>query len=67
GLERFLADAENLAGVLGDDIFTQAISQLRLDTQTTLIDLIRNKQFIQLQLEKAQEDIARQRAELNQK
>ncbi|RKK87040.1 hypothetical protein BFJ63_vAg14726 [Fusarium oxysporum f. sp. narcissi] len=67
GLERFLADAENLAGVLGDDTFTQAISQLRLDTQTTLIDLIRNKQFIQLQLEKAQEDIARQRAELNQK
>ncbi|KAH7460610.1 hypothetical protein FOMA001_g19455 [Fusarium oxysporum f. sp. matthiolae] len=67
GLERFLADAENLAGVLGDDTFTQAISQLRLDTQATLIDLIRNKQFIQLQLEKAQEDIARQRAELNQK
>jgi len=32
GLERFLADAENLAGVLGDNTFTQAISQLRLDT-----------------------------------
>ncbi|KAH7464440.1 hypothetical protein FOMA001_g17618 [Fusarium oxysporum f. sp. matthiolae] len=67
GLERFLADAENLAGVLGDNTFTQAISQLRLDTQATLTELIRNKQFIQLQLEKAQEEIARQRAELNQK
>ncbi|EGU73063.1 hypothetical protein FOXB_16428, partial [Fusarium oxysporum f. sp. conglutinans Fo5176] len=66
-LERFLADAENLAGVLGDNTFTQAISQLRLDTQATLTELIRNKQFIQLQLEKAQEEIARQRAELNQK
>ncbi|EXA29836.1 hypothetical protein FOVG_18708 [Fusarium oxysporum f. sp. pisi HDV247] len=67
GLERFLADAENFAGVLGDNTFTQAISQLRLDTQATLAELIRNKQFIQLQLEKAQDEIARQRAELNQK
>ncbi|KAM0203065.1 hypothetical protein ACHAPI_001236 [Fusarium lateritium] len=67
GLERFLADAETLAGALGDNTFTQAISQLRLDTQTTLTELIQNKQFIQLQLEKAQEEIARQRAELDQK
>jgi hypothetical protein len=67
GLEQFLADAESLARVLGDDTFTQAISQLRLDTQATLTELIQNKQFIQLQLEKAQEEIARQRAELDQK
>lgn len=67
GLERFLADAETLAGVLGDNKFTQAISQLRLDTQATLTELIRNKQFSQVQLEKAQEEIARQRAELDQK
>ncbi|KAM0542741.1 hypothetical protein ACHAPJ_012674 [Fusarium lateritium] len=67
GLERFLADAELLAGALGDNTSTQAISQLRLDTQATLSELIQNKQFIQLQLEKAQEEIARQRAELNQK
>ncbi|KAF5694445.1 hypothetical protein FDENT_1174 [Fusarium denticulatum] len=67
GLERFLAGAENLAGVLGGNTFTQVISQLRLDAQATLAELIRNKQFIQLQLEKAQEEIARQRAELNQK
>jgi hypothetical protein len=67
GLERFLADAETLAGVLGDNRFTQTISQLRLDTQAALTELIRNKQFSQIQLESAQEEIARQRAELDKK
>jgi hypothetical protein len=67
GLERFLADAENLARLLGDNKFTQAISELRLDTQKTLTELIRNKKFSQVQMEKAQEEIARQRAELDQK
>ncbi|WZH41748.1 uncharacterized protein QYS62_002704 [Fusarium acuminatum] len=67
GLERFLADAENLARLLGGNKFTQAISQLRLDTQKTLTELIRNKKFSQVQMEKAQEEIARQRAELDQK
>jgi hypothetical protein len=67
GLERFLADAEDLAGVLGENMYTDAISQLSLDAQSTLRELARNKQFIQLQLEKAQEEIAKQRAELDQK
>ncbi|CAG7565976.1 unnamed protein product [Fusarium equiseti] len=67
GLEQFLADAERLAVVLGDDTFTQAISQLRLDTHATLTELIQKKKATQLQLEKAQEEIARQRAELDQK
>ncbi|KAF9766322.1 hypothetical protein IL306_001289 [Fusarium sp. DS 682] len=67
GLERFLADAEDLAGVLGDNIYTKAISKLRADARSTIEELTRNKQFIQLQLEKAQEDIAKQRAELDQK
>ncbi|GKU16908.1 unnamed protein product [Fusarium langsethiae] len=67
GLEQFLADAERLAMVLGDDTFTQAISQLRLNTHATLTELIQKKQSTQLQLEKAQEEIARQRAELDQK
>ncbi|KJZ67968.1 hypothetical protein HIM_12642 [Hirsutella minnesotensis 3608] len=67
GLGRFLADAENLAGVLGDNTFTQAITQLRLETQATLTELIQSKHLVQLQLEKAQEEIARQRAELDQK
>ncbi|EXL40781.1 hypothetical protein FOCG_16725 [Fusarium oxysporum f. sp. radicis-lycopersici 26381] len=66
GLERFLADAEDLAAVLGDNIYTKAISQLRLDARSTLAELTRNKEFIQLQLEKAQEEIAKQRAELDQ-
>ncbi|KAI6760880.1 hypothetical protein HG530_009740 [Fusarium avenaceum] len=67
GLERFLTDAESLAGFLGDNNFTQAIFQLRLETQATLTELVRKKQFSQVQLEKAQEEIARQRAELDQK
>jgi hypothetical protein len=67
GLEQFLADAERLAAVLGDDTFTQAISQLRLDTHATLTELIQKKQSTQLQLQKAQEEIARQRAGLDQK
>ncbi|KIL93314.1 hypothetical protein FAVG1_03293 [Fusarium avenaceum] len=67
GLERFLTDAESLAGFLGDNKFTQAISQLRVETQATLTELVRNKQFSQVQLEMAQEEVARQRAELDQK
>ncbi|KAF4448755.1 hypothetical protein F53441_7883 [Fusarium austroafricanum] len=66
GLERFLADAEDLAAVLGDNIYTRAISQLRLDARSTLAELTRNKEIIQLQLEKAQEEIAKQRAELDE-
>ncbi|EXM24360.1 hypothetical protein FOTG_08377 [Fusarium oxysporum f. sp. vasinfectum 25433] len=67
GLEQFLADAEDLARILGDNIYTQVISQMRLDAQSTLRELAQNKQFIQLQLEEAQEEIAKQRAELDQK
>ena len=66
-LEGLLADAERLAEVLGIDTFTQAISQLRMDTHATLTELIQNKQSTQLQLEKAQKEIARQRSELDQK
>ncbi|RKL06395.1 hypothetical protein BFJ68_g10398 [Fusarium oxysporum] len=67
GLEQFLADAEDLARILGVNIYTQVISQMRIDAQSTLTELAQNKQFIQLQLEKAQEEIAKQRAELDQK
>ncbi|EWY97480.1 hypothetical protein FOYG_02316 [Fusarium oxysporum NRRL 32931] len=67
GLEQFLADAEDLARILGDNIYTQVISQMRIDAQSTLTELAQNKQFIQLQLEMAQEEIAKQRAELDQK
>ncbi|KAL7755474.1 hypothetical protein ACKLNR_014572 [Fusarium oxysporum f. sp. zingiberi] len=66
GLERFLVDAEDLAAVLGDNIYTRAISQLRLDARSTLAELTRNKEFIKLQLEKAQEEIVKQRAELDE-
>ena len=66
-LEGFLADAERFAEVLGIVTFTQAISQLRMDTHATLTELIQNKQSTQLQLEKTQEEIASQRAELDQK
>lgn len=67
GLERFLADAEDFTGVLGDTVYSRAISQLRSNAQLALTELTKNKQFIQLQLEKAQEEIAKQRAELDQK
>ncbi|QPC62907.1 hypothetical protein HYE67_005138 [Fusarium culmorum] len=53
GLERFLADTENLATVLGDNIYTEAISRLYLDAQSTLAELTQNKGIIQLQLRKA--------------
>ncbi|KAM0298195.1 hypothetical protein ACHAPM_008893 [Fusarium culmorum] len=66
-LERFLADAETLTGALGEKEFTQAISQLRMDTQETLAELIHNKEMSQAKLERAQEEIARHRAELDQR
>lgn len=66
GLEQFLADAEELVGVLGDTVYAKAISHLRSDAQSTLMELTRNKQFIQLQLERAQGEIAKQRAKLDQ-
>ncbi|KAJ4005447.1 hypothetical protein NW752_002280 [Fusarium irregulare] len=67
GLEQFLTDAERLAELLGNDAFTQAISQLRLDFHATVTELIQNKQSTQQQLDKVREGIARQRAELDQK
>ncbi|KAI7765199.1 hypothetical protein LZL87_009728 [Fusarium oxysporum] len=67
GLQRFLADAEDLARALGDNIYTQAIAKLSLDTQSTLTELAQNKKSIQIHLEEAQEEIAKQRAELDQK
>jgi hypothetical protein len=66
GLERFLTDAEDLAALLGDNIYTKAISQLRLDVRSTLAELTRNKEFIQLELEKAQGEIAKKRTELDE-
>ncbi|KAF5974427.1 hypothetical protein FBULB1_7795 [Fusarium bulbicola] len=67
GLERFLADAEDLAVVLGDNIYTKAISQLRLDARSIFAELTRNKELTQLRLETAQKEIAKQRAELDEK
>ncbi|CVL09117.1 uncharacterized protein FMAN_14247 [Fusarium mangiferae] len=66
GLERFLADAERLAGILGDTVHAKAISQLRSDAQSALVELTQNKHFIQRQLERAQEEIAKKRAKLDQ-
>ncbi|KAF5651871.1 hypothetical protein F25303_3836 [Fusarium sp. NRRL 25303] len=67
GLQQFLADAEDLTRALGDNTYIQAIAKLNLETQSTLTELAQNKQFIQLRLEEAQEEIAKQRAELDQK
>ncbi|QGI79899.1 hypothetical protein CEK25_006628 [Fusarium fujikuroi] len=67
GLQRFLADAEDLTRALGDNLYIQTIAKLNLETQSTLTELAQNKQFIQLRLEEAQEEIAKQRAELDQK
>ncbi|KAG4290151.1 hypothetical protein FPRO06_02037 [Fusarium proliferatum] len=67
GLQRFLADAEDLTRALGDNLYIQAIAKLNLETQSTLTELAQNKQSIQLRLEEAQEEIAKQRAELDQK
>ncbi|KAF5976578.1 hypothetical protein FBULB1_6889 [Fusarium bulbicola] len=66
GLQRFLADAEDLARALGDDTCREAISKLRLDTQSTITELTENKQCLKLQLDKAQKEIAKRRAELDQ-
>ncbi|QGI62732.1 uncharacterized protein FFB20_09951 [Fusarium fujikuroi] len=67
GLQRFLDDAEDLTRALGDNLYIQTIAKLNLETQSTLTELAQNKQFIQLRLEEAQEEIAKQRAELDQK
>ncbi|KAJ4131219.1 hypothetical protein NW765_017111 [Fusarium oxysporum] len=65
-LERFLTDAERFAGIIGETVYAKAISHLRSDAQSALMELTQNKQFIQLQLEHAQEEIAKKRAELDQ-
>ncbi|KAI1047958.1 hypothetical protein LB505_013622 [Fusarium chuoi] len=67
GLQQFLADAEDLTRALGDNTYIQAITKLNLETQSTLTELAQKKQSIQLRLEEAQEEIAKQRAELDQK
>ncbi|CZR40470.1 uncharacterized protein FPRO_05370 [Fusarium proliferatum ET1] len=67
GLQRFLDDAEDLTRALGDNLYIQAIAKLNLETQSTLAELTQNKQSIQLRLEEAQKEIAKQRAELDQK
>jgi hypothetical protein len=66
GLKGFLADAEDFAGILGDTVYSKAISRLRSNVQSVLTELARDKRFIQLQLEKSQEGLAVQRAELDQ-
>ncbi|KAF5580591.1 uncharacterized protein FSUBG_13351 [Fusarium subglutinans] len=66
GLQRFLADAEELARALGDDICTETISKLRLDTQSTITELRENKQCLKMQLDEAQEEISKRRTELDQ-
>ncbi|KAM0337650.1 hypothetical protein ACHAPU_011528 [Fusarium lateritium] len=65
GLEKFLADAEDLAVFLGDSIYTKAISQLHLNARSTLAELARNQDLIQLQLRKTQEEVAKKRTELD--
>ncbi|KAG4260859.1 hypothetical protein FPRO04_04483 [Fusarium proliferatum] len=67
GLQRFLDDAEDLTRALGDNLYIQAIAKLNLETQSTLAELTQNKQSIQLRLEEARKEIAKQRAELDQK
>ncbi|KAF4950598.1 hypothetical protein FSARC_13133 [Fusarium sarcochroum] len=67
GLERFLADAEDFAQMLGDTIQTGAISNLRSDASSVISELTQNKQLLQLQLEKTQVAIKQQRAELDRR
>lgn len=67
GLERFLADAEDLAGALGNTVYANAISQLRSNAESALAELRQNKQFLQLRLEKTRAVIAKQRAELDRR
>ncbi|KAF5569856.1 hypothetical protein FPANT_13852 [Fusarium pseudoanthophilum] len=66
GLQQFLADAEEFVRALGIDIYTEAISKLRLDTQSAITELAQHKQSLQEQLDEAQEEIAKRRAELDQ-
>ncbi|KAI1027169.1 hypothetical protein LB504_008018 [Fusarium proliferatum] len=66
GLQGFLADAEDLARALGDDLRTEAISKLRFHTQSVIAALAQKKSSIQRQLDEAQKEVARRRAELDQ-
>ncbi|CAI6089406.1 unnamed protein product [Clonostachys chloroleuca] len=67
GLERFLTDAEDFAGALGNAVYANAISQLRSNAESAFAELTKNKQFLQLRLEKTQAAIAKQRAELDRR
>lgn len=67
GLERFLGDAEDLAGALGNTVYANAISQLRSNAESALAELRQNKQFLQLRLDKTRAAIAKQRAELDRR
>ena len=66
GLEQFLADAEAISKVLGDTLYSEAVSQLRVETQAAIDELTQNKRFLQLRLVDTQTKIAKQRAELDQ-
>ncbi|KAF5548517.1 hypothetical protein FNAPI_8239 [Fusarium napiforme] len=66
GLQRFLADAEDLARALGDDTYIKAISKIRSDTESVITELTETKKSLRLQLDEAQEEIAKRRAELDQ-
>ncbi|RKL43128.1 hypothetical protein BFJ72_g4541 [Fusarium proliferatum] len=65
-LQGFLADAEDLARALGDVVRTEAISKLRFHTQSVIAALAQKKSSMQRQLDEAQKEIARRRAELDQ-
>lgn len=66
-LEQFLIDAEDLVGALGNPVYANVISQLRLHTESTIAELTQNKQLLQSQLETTRVVIAKQRAEIDQK
>lgn len=63
-IQQFLLDAETLATLLKNHLYTEKIGKLRRDTQTIIEELEQNKHFLRSRLDETLQRIASQRAEL---
>jgi hypothetical protein len=64
-LKQFMVDAEALARLLRHDYSLQKLTRLRMDTQLTLGELERNKDFLQSKVTSKLRNIATERARLD--
>jgi hypothetical protein len=64
-IEQYLLDAESLLTLLDDQVNLAVVGRLRRETQSIIGELERNKHILNTKLDKTQQRIAAQRAELD--